>query len=120
MTNRYAIAARLRALFERTNLDVAMGAARLAVAESALRRSLDAVSPLQTLDVLIAVTRFFGLDPCWLITGEYSAACHARFFAADEEGRDGEVRRLVADLVERGVDSAVVSRVQHADTSSLT
>jgi hypothetical protein len=72
-----AIAARVRGLIgcqERERLEATVQ--RLGVSELALRLSIDELSPYPTLDVLAAIVREFGVDPCWLIHGEYDSATH--------------------------------------------
>src|SRR4051812_42372877 len=88
------IAGRVRGLIggrERGILEAA--AERLGVSELALRLSTDDVSPHPTLDVLAALVREYGVDPCWLIYGEYDGATHR---AAVEQGHRVTERNLLA------------------------
>jgi hypothetical protein len=81
----HAIAARVRTLIggcERGKFEAT--AERLGVSELALRLSVDDLSPYPTLDVLAAVVREYGVDPCWLIYGEYDSMTHR---AAVDDGR---------------------------------
>jgi hypothetical protein len=73
-------------------------ATRLGVEEPALRMSLDASAPYPTSEVLLAVIRYFGVDPGWLLTGEYSRETHAEAVAADERGSEENLRRLLGAL----------------------
>ena len=77
-----AIAARLRSLIAGPDAppleDVAR---RLGVGEVSLRLSIHDVSPQPTFEVLIAVVRYYGVDPVWLVTGEYNLMTHRQ--AAD-------------------------------------
>jgi len=79
--DRLAIATRLCALFGANGIDAT--AARLRVSRAELRRSLDNKAPNPTIDVLAAVVREYGVDPSWLIHGEYNSATH---YAALENG----------------------------------
>ena len=82
-----AVAARLRALIsgpsgaqdgliERTAL-------RLKVSEVAVRISIDDLEPHPSIEVLDAVVREYGVDPNWLLTGDYDIASHR--LALDED-----------------------------------
>jgi len=85
--DRLQVAARLRELTGGLEDDrVTAAAERLRIDELSLRLSLDDVSPHPTLEVMVAVVREYGVDPTWLLTGEYSAATHRR---ALEEGVPG-------------------------------
>ena len=95
------VASRLCALVKGTRLDMSALAERLGVDESELRRSIDANVTRPAFDVLIRAIRYFGVDPAWLLRGEYSAEIHMRCIAADENGRDEELRRLVSQLGEQ-------------------
>lgn len=48
----------------------------LGVPELALRMTIDPISPHPTLDVVTAVVRVCGVDPGWLISGEYEPMTH--------------------------------------------
>ena len=73
----FAIAARLRALLNAPNFEGLEAIAhRLRIPEFALRMSVDDVAPHPTLDVLAAIVREYGVDPNWLIRGEYDQATH--------------------------------------------
>src|SRR3954471_17030022 len=54
--------------------NIAATAARLRVAEVSLRMTVDELSPQPTLEVLLAIVREYGVDPTWLMTGEYDSA----------------------------------------------
>ena len=71
-----AIAERIRILIGDQTVGRMELALRLGVTESALRRTIDSTSPRPTLDVLAAVVREYGVDPTWLVFGEYDAATH--------------------------------------------
>jgi hypothetical protein len=75
--DRVGIAERLRGLLlARNNGDLAKTAQRLGVEELSLRMSVDEDSPHPTVEVLAAVIRAYGVDPTWLLTGEYDGATH--------------------------------------------
>ena len=92
------VAARLRALVKGTRLDMSAIAARLGVDETDLRRSMDPSVTRPAFTVLVSAIRYFGVDPVWLLSGEYSAEVHKRCIAAAEGGRDEELQRLVSQL----------------------
>jgi hypothetical protein len=56
--------------------DVPALASGLGVEERALRMSIDELAPQPTVEVLAAVIRTYGIDPSWLLTGQYDAATH--------------------------------------------
>lgn len=73
----HAIAARIRGLIRVPNDDeLPAVAARLGVSERSLRMSVDGRAPLPTLDVVAAVVRVYGLDPSWVLTGQYNPSTH--------------------------------------------
>jgi len=95
--DRHAIAARLRKLLRPGFIDLPAIAARLGVDESALRVSMDERSPRPSVDVLAAAVRQLGVDPTWLLTGDYSRGTHVA--ALDEADLSEEsVRRLLAEF----------------------
>ena len=72
-----AIAARLRSLIGGQDAGHLLATAgRLGVSETALRQSTDERSPNPTLDLLAAVVNGYGVDPTWLLYGEYDGATH--------------------------------------------
>jgi hypothetical protein len=80
------IAARLRGLVGSTdNGDLAATATRLGVGALALRQSVDEVSPVVAVDVLLSAIHIYGVDPTWLLTGEYDSTTHRQLLteAAD-------------------------------------
>lgn len=75
--DRTGIAARLRGLLAgQDSGDLEAAAKRLGVEELSLRMSVDELSPHPTVDVLAAVIHHYGVDPSWLLTGDYSADTH--------------------------------------------
>jgi hypothetical protein len=84
-----AVAARLRALIGAQNDGLLERAARrLQVSEVGLRISLDELEPHPSIEVLEAVVRDYGVDPTWLLTGEYDPASH-RLALDEDAGADG-------------------------------
>src|SRR4051812_17284086 len=65
--------------------NIAATAARLRVAELSLQMAVDELSPEPTAEVLLAIVRDYGVDPMWLITGEYDSATHRRAMEEDHE-----------------------------------
>jgi hypothetical protein len=117
-TDRQGIATRLRELIFAADPLASTGviADSLAVRESMLRDSIDEVRPHPWIEVLLAVIRRFGVDPTWILTGEYDHATHRealedepsveRMLARTTLAREGKPRWTVLDvtpLVERRV-----------------
>lgn len=105
--DRDGIAARLRGLIAGQNEgDLGDIARRLGVDEVSLRMSIDDVAPYPTVDVLAAVVLTYGVDPTWLITGDYSPSAHR---SIADGGRDlaAESIRL---MIEKRAPQAEESR----------
>ena len=80
----HAIAERIRKLIMyEDGLDLGPMAGRLLVNEVALRISVDRIAPHPTLDVMAAVIQAYGIDPMWLMTGEYDPQMHRHHVDAD-------------------------------------
>ena len=94
------IAARIRGLLAGQG-DPGELAARLHVDETALRMSLDELSPYPTLDVIAAIVREYGVDPNWLITGEYDSGAHQAAIQAPV----AEIPSIVSHVVRRATDT---------------
>ena len=75
--------------------DVGATARRLSIDEVSLRMSIDELSPYPTLDALAAIVNHYGVDPHWLLTGEYDLHTHR---AALESGMAHNERALEALL----------------------
>jgi hypothetical protein len=84
-TDRRSVAARVRALVDH-DADPAAIARHLRVDELELRMTIDTESPRPTMDVLLAVIREYGVDPTWLLTGDYDSATHQRTMECDRNG----------------------------------
>jgi hypothetical protein len=91
------IAARLRGLMADDLADPERTSRDLGVSEVALRMSIDELAPHPTLEVIVAAVRRYGVDPTWLITGEYDLGSH-RALLSEEEDRDfpTEIATLIA------------------------
>jgi len=107
--DRTGIAARIRELLAGQNYDA--NASRLGVSEAALRASADEDSPWPRMEVLEAAVREYGVDPTWLVTGEYDAGTHRQ---ALED--DANIARLLATTsVERAAPNAPAVEESLAD-----
>src|SRR5947209_17290116 len=72
-----SIAARIRGIIGGQDGGVVEATARrLGVSELSLRMSIDELTPHTVLDVVVAVVKHYGVDPTWLLTGEYDANTH--------------------------------------------
>jgi hypothetical protein len=108
--DRLAIAARIRGLLAgQDNGDPASAAARLGVDEVGLRMTIDDLAPNPTIDVIGAVVRAYGVDPVWLLTGEYDPAIH-RGLLEDPAPVERTVSRLMNATV-REIPTGTVLRL---------
>jgi hypothetical protein len=99
VNGRRQIAERLRALIGGQNQgDLERVAERLGVDEVSLRVSVDELAPYPTLDVLLAVIEVYGVDPSWLLTGEYNSATHVRALGERRRPERAALRRLITEL----------------------
>lgn len=97
--NRKNIASRLRGLIGgQEQGDLGAVAARLGIDEVSLRMSIDPLAPYPTLDVLLAIVAHYGVDPTWLMTGEYSSASHRMAEEASTEKTHDAMRELLRAL----------------------
>jgi hypothetical protein len=97
--DRIAIAARIRGLLAgQDNGDPAAAAARLGVDETGLRMSIDDLAPNPTIDVIAAVVGTYGVDPVWLLTGEYDPAIH-RGLLEDHQPVERTISRLMSATI---------------------
>lgn len=86
------IAARIRCLVGsngRSHFETV--AARLGVTELALRISTDELSPHPSIEVIVACVRHYGIDPAWLVLGEYDAALHRSVLGDGADPSESEV-----------------------------
>jgi len=92
-----SIATRIRALLIRPNGDdLEAAASRLDVAPAALSRSLDPRFPRPSLSVITAIVREYGVDPWWLMYGDYNRETHALASEMGSAISRADVLRLVA------------------------
>ena len=89
------IAARIRGLIAGQAESLEEMARELDVDEIALRISLDELAPYPTVEVIAAVVAKYGVDPCWLLTGEYNPEIHR----ATLESRTDELPSAITELV---------------------
>lgn len=121
VVNRMQIAERLRALLTPVirRSRIRSVADELHVKARTLRESIDEIAPSPSVDVLLAVVRCYGVDPTWLLTGEYDSATHrealehpasaARLLARTSLPRDRSTMPVLDDLLWR-VDADEVTR----------
>jgi hypothetical protein len=96
--DRAGVARRLRELFANSEgLEPGAVARRLGISEIALRMSIDEESPRPTAEVLVAAVRYHGVDPNWLLTGEYDLSVHRKAIDGDRE----TTAAVVSDVVQR-------------------
>ena len=114
-TNGGDIADRIRGLIGGQGQSLAQVALKLGVDELALRISLDDVSPYPTVEVIAALVRAYGVDPAWLLTGEYDPEIHR----AALESLTGELPAAVNGLLESSSPAigtlAVSRKSRHPD-----
>jgi hypothetical protein len=107
--DRAAIAARIRGLLAaQDGADPEAAARRLGIDEVGLRMSIDELAPNPTVDVVAAIVLAYGVDPTWLLTGDYDTAIH-RHSLEDPRAIGDSVARLM--LV---ADAPPLRLVRHA------
>lgn len=95
--NSDGIAARLRGLIGGQHLgNLGAVAAKLGVDEVSLRMSIDELAPYPTVDVLAAVIIEYGVDPSWLLTGEYNKSTHRN----SAEAARGQAASVIRAMLE--------------------
>jgi hypothetical protein len=92
--DRFAVAGRLRTILGADVADCTRLAWRLGVGEWTLRLSVDPDAPEPTVEVMLAVVRIYGVDPSWLLTGEYDPVTHR----AAADGDQSEIRATLASI----------------------
>lgn len=95
--SRISIAARIRGLIGGQDASISDAAKRLKVDEISLRMSVDDLAPYPTVDVIAAIVREYGVDPTWVLTGEYDASSHRHI--ADKH--TGELPVAINSLIDR-------------------
>lgn len=93
------IAARIRGLLSGQG-EVHVVAERLRVHEVALRMSIDDTSPYPTLEVIAAVVRAYGVDPHWLVTGDYDSGAHRMAIQANTNELPAVLRDVIRKVAE--------------------
>ena len=94
--DRFEVADRIRALFDER--PVSELASRLHVSVDALNDAVDTSLPVHSVDVLAAISFAYGVDPSWLITGEYDPRTHQ---AAASSPDDAE--RVIRAILRRSI-----------------
>jgi hypothetical protein len=86
-----ALAARVQGLIQgRFAGDVRTAAQAVEVDEKELRDIVEHATDHPSLDVLAAIVRRFGVDACWLLTGEYDWKSHRLQLVQEEEEHDDQ------------------------------
>jgi hypothetical protein len=94
-----AVSERIRSLIGASSEPDLPGAAlRLGVTERQLREAVSGRSRFGSLKVLAAVVRVYGLDPSWLMTGEYDGTTHRASLEGDQAEIDLLLKRLVREV----------------------
>jgi hypothetical protein len=90
------IAERIRGLIAGQDQGVTERTARrLGVSEVALRISIDEIEPHPAIEVILAVVREYGVDPSWLLTGEYDPVSHRQALDDEAEYSQSSLARLL-------------------------
>jgi hypothetical protein len=99
--DRIAIAARIRGLISgQDGNDIGACARRLRVDEVGLRMSVDELAPNPTIDVIAAIVKAYGVDPTWLLSGNYDSGTH-RAILDETESVEHAVSRLMLPVTEK-------------------
>lgn len=84
-----ALAARVQGLIQgRFGGDLSAAAQALGVDEKHLRDIVEHATDRPSLDALAAIIRRFGIDACWLLTGEYDWKSHRMQLVQEDEEDD--------------------------------
>src|SRR5688500_15493622 len=81
--------------------DLVAAACDLAVDPNELRRIVEGNTDTPDLNVLAKLVRHFGIDVCWLMTGEYDWRSHMSLLDAEDERADDANHQLILRLAER-------------------
>jgi hypothetical protein len=93
---RQQVAARIRGLLAgQDGGDTSVAARRLHVDVTSLHMSIDEEAPYPTIDVIAAVIRQYGVDPCWLLTGYYDSLTHRQALGATTDEMPAIVTRMI-------------------------
>jgi hypothetical protein len=103
------VAARLRAILANPGQRaIEATARRLGISETALRISIDEVDPHPAMEVLVAVIRHHGIDPTWLLSGEYDRVTHRAVIDDDAMLSGNELAALLARQATPGLGTNTV------------
>ena len=92
------IASRLKGLIRVQNRsELAAVARRLGVDERSLRVSVEGGRP--TLGVMAALIRAYGLDPTWVLTGDYDPSTHRAALESNTQEIEVAMRRMIIGAV---------------------
>ena len=92
------VAQRIRGLVVPSDpADLPGTAERLGVSERDLNDAVRERSRLSTLMVAAAIVRVYGLDPTWVLTGQYDGVTHRAALAAGRAEIDAMLRRIVSE-----------------------
>jgi hypothetical protein len=101
--DRIAIAARIRGLIAgQDDGDPAACAHRLHVDEVGFRMSIDDLAPNPTIEVVAAIVSAYGVDPNWLLTGDYDTATHRGILEGDESVQQAVSRLMLPVVAKHG------------------
>ena len=81
--------------------DLVVAARELDVDPDELRRIVDAQTDKPDLNVLAKLVERFGVDVCWLMTGDYDWRTHMRVLEDEDEHIKDSGRQLLLRLTER-------------------
>jgi hypothetical protein len=94
-----AVAERLRTVVSASSdADIARTAERIGLREEMLRESLNGRSRLSAIKVIAALTRYSGVDPGWILTGEFDSATHRRALEGSADDVEALVKAIIGDL----------------------
>ena len=109
-----AIAERLRGLIRVQNSnDLESAARRLGVDERSLKTSIEGGRP--TLTVMAALIRTYGLDPSWVLTGEYDPQTHRHALESNTQEIEVAVKRMLLSAPVAPLSAPPVPRDRRAD-----
>ena len=92
------IASRIHGLISMSDRgEISTAASRLGVSEQELRDTLKHGSSSSVLKVVRAVVRLYGLDPTWVLTGQYDPSTHRSALSRDETEIDRTLTLLTGE-----------------------
>lgn len=118
--DRFAVAARIRALLALQDAAaISRTATRMGVSELALLMTIDERDPMPVMDVLVAIIEHYGVDPAWLVTGEYDSTVH-RMALEDDTAIVGLIMSSTGASAAPAAVSPAISSATSSTTSSNT